>query len=82
MQFGEQALDLRDHTQSLAERIAANAPLSVRAAKRTAYLSAQYPMSEAYRLAEEIWEPVYLSEDAQEGPRAFREKRAPEWKGR
>lgn len=77
-----QAPDLRDHTQSLAERIAANAPLSVRAAKRTAYLSAQYPMSEAYRLAEEIWEPVYLSEDAQEGPRAFREKRAPEWKGR
>ncbi len=76
------ACDLRDHVQSLAERIARNAPLSVRAAKATAYLSAQHPMSEAYRLAEEIWEPVYLSEDAQEGPRAFREKRAPVWKGR
>jgi enoyl-CoA hydratase/carnithine racemase len=74
--------ELRDHVQSLAERIAANAPLSVRAAKATAYLSAEHPLSEAYRLAEEIWEPVYLSEDAQEGPRAFREKRAPVWKGR
>jgi enoyl-CoA hydratase/carnithine racemase len=77
-----QAPDLRDHVQSLAERIARNAPLSVLAAKRTAYLSAHHPLGEAYRLAEEIWEPVYRSEDAQEGPRAFREKRAPVWKGR
>ncbi len=77
-----QAADLRDHTQSLAARIAANAPLSVRAAKRTAYLSAQLPRDEAYARAEEIWEPVYLSADAQEGPAAFREKRSPVWKGR
>lgn len=73
--------DLRAHVQGLAGRIAANAPLSVRAAKATAYLSAHHPLVEAYRLAEEIWRPVYLSEDAQEGPRAFREKRAPVWRG-
>jgi hypothetical protein len=36
---------------------------------------------EAFELSAEIWEPVYLSEDAQEGPRAFREKRAPRWSG-
>ncbi|WP_308259036.1 enoyl-CoA hydratase/isomerase family protein [Pseudonocardia sp. H11422] len=77
-----QAPDLRDHVQTLAERIAANAPLSVLAAKRTAYLSARYPIGEAYDRAEEIWEPVYESEDAQEGPTAFREKRTPVWKGR
>ncbi|MHA6796253.1 enoyl-CoA hydratase/isomerase family protein [Pseudonocardia bannensis] len=77
-----QAPDLRDHVQTLAERIAANAPLSVLAAKQTAYLSARYPIGEAYDRAEEIWEPVYLSEDAQEGPAAFREKRTPVWKGR
>ncbi|MBW0114802.1 enoyl-CoA hydratase/isomerase family protein [Pseudonocardia abyssalis] len=73
--------DLRERTQRLAERIAANAPLSVLAAKRTAYLSATHPRAEAYDRAEEIWDPVYRSADAQEGPLAFREKRAPVWTG-
>lgn len=68
--------------QRLAERIAANAPLSVRAAKRTVRLVAELPLTEAYAEAERIWEPVYLSEDAQEGPAAFRDKRPPRWKGR
>ena len=51
------------------------------ASKRTVYLSAQHHLAAAYDLADEIWEPVYLSDDAQEGPTAFREKRAPQWKG-
>ncbi|MEU7815374.1 enoyl-CoA hydratase-related protein [Pseudonocardia sp. NPDC049154] len=74
--------ELRARTQELARRIAANAPLSVRAAKRTAYLSAECTRAEAYDRAEEIWAPVYRSEDAQEGPAAFRDKRTPVWKGR
>ena len=73
--------ELRAAAQALAERIAANAPLSVRAAKRTVYLSARMGLAEAYEEAERIWEPVYLSDDAQEGPAAFRDKRAPVWKG-
>jgi enoyl-CoA hydratase/carnithine racemase len=73
--------ELRERTQQLAERIAANAPLSVLAAKRTAYLSASHTRAEAYDRAEEIWAPVYLSKDAQEGPLSFREKRAPVWQG-
>ncbi|WP_428506735.1 enoyl-CoA hydratase/isomerase family protein [Pseudonocardia sp.] len=73
---------LRSHVQELAQRIAANAPLSVRAAKRTAYLSAECGRGEAYARAEEIWAPVYRSADAQEGPAAFRAKRAPVWTGR
>lgn len=73
---------LRSFTQDLARRIAGNAPLSVAAGKRTAYLSAEYPREQAYDRAEEIWAPVYRSEDAQEGPAAFRDKRTPVWKGK
>ena len=74
--------DLVEATQRLAERIAANAPLSVQAAKRTVRLVAELPLAEAYDEAERIWEPVYLSADAQEGPAAFRDKRPPRWEGR
>jgi enoyl-CoA hydratase/carnithine racemase len=70
--------ELRPRVQALAERIAANAPLSVLAAKRTAYLS----RPDVFDAAEEIWRPVYLSADAQEGPAAFRDKRQPVWTGR
>ena len=68
--------------QALAERIAANAPLSVAAAKRTAYLSRSLDMDAAFTEAERIWDPVYRSADAQEGPAAFRDKRTPVWTGR
>ncbi|HWJ10361.1 MAG TPA: enoyl-CoA hydratase-related protein [Nocardioides sp.] len=74
--------ELRDATQQLARRIADNAPLSVRAGKRTVRLIAELGLSEAYDEAERIWEPVYLSRDAQEGPAAFREKRQPVWEAR
>lgn len=73
---------LTETVRRLAERIAANAPLSVRAAKRTVRLVAELPLAQAYDEAERIWEPVYLSDDAQEGPAAFRDKRPPRWKGR
>jgi enoyl-CoA hydratase/carnithine racemase len=74
--------ELRSTAQALARRIAANAPLSVRAAKATVGLVAQLPLAQAYEEAERIWRPVYESADAQEGPAAFREKRAPVWRGR
>jgi enoyl-CoA hydratase/carnithine racemase len=74
--------DLRAQAQELAERIAGNAPLSVRAAKKTAYLSARLGLTEAFDAADRIWEPVYTSDDAQEGPAAFRDKRPPAWTGR
>jgi enoyl-CoA hydratase/carnithine racemase len=72
------AASLRERAQAMAERIAANAPLSVLAAKRTAYLS----RPDVFEEAERIWAPVYLSADAQEGPAAFRDKRQPVWTGR
>lgn len=72
------AAELRATAQAVAERIAANAPLSVLASKRTAYLS----RPDVFAEAEQIWEPVYHSADAQEGPAAFRDKRPPAWTGR
>jgi enoyl-CoA hydratase/carnithine racemase len=74
--------ELRDAAQAMARTIAANAPLSVRAAKSLVYLSAEHGWSRALDEADKLYEPVYLSEDAQEGPRSFQEKRAPVWKGR
>ena len=74
--------ELRSAAAGLALRIAANAPLSVLAGKQTVGLIASHPLAAAYEEAERIWEPVYLSEDAQEGPAAFRDKRQPQWKGR
>ncbi|HEY4851055.1 MAG TPA: enoyl-CoA hydratase-related protein [Streptosporangiaceae bacterium] len=73
--------ELREQTQQLARCIAGNAPLSVLAAKKTVRLAAEHPLSVALQEAERIWEPVYTSQDAQEGPAAFSEKRAPAWKG-
>jgi enoyl-CoA hydratase/carnithine racemase len=70
--------ELRATAQQLAETIAANAPLSVAAAKRTVYLS----QPDVYAQADAIWDPVYRSADAQEGPRAFRDGRTPDWQGR
>ncbi|MBD0323203.1 MAG: enoyl-CoA hydratase/isomerase family protein [Aldersonia sp.] len=74
--------ELLDRTNELVETIVANAPLSVRAGKATVYAAAHHTRDEAFAAAEKIWEPVYLSADAQEGPRAFAEKRTPVWQGR
>jgi enoyl-CoA hydratase/carnithine racemase len=73
---------LRDEAQAMAATIAANAPLSVRAAKQLVYVSAEHGWTAALDAADKLYEPVYLSEDGQEGPRAFKEKRAPRWQGR
>jgi len=76
------AAELRDAAQGMAAGIAANAPLSVRAAKQLVYLAAEQGRLAALDAADALYEPVYLSEDGQEGPRSFREKRVPRWKGR
>jgi enoyl-CoA hydratase/carnithine racemase len=73
---------LAEEARALAATIARNAPLSVRAAKRMVYAVAGRALDAALEEGDRIWEAVYLSDDAQEGPRAFREKRAPTWKGR
>lgn len=66
---------------ALAERIAANAPLTIRASRKMIALAAEMGRTAAWDVADALFEPVYRSPDALEGPRAFREHRAPRWQG-
>jgi enoyl-CoA hydratase len=66
---------------ALAAEILDGAPLSVRAARDTVLLSTEMGRSAALRAARHAAEHAYRSEDAQEGPKAFAEKRRPQWKG-
>jgi E-phenylitaconyl-CoA hydratase len=74
--------DLRQEALAMANAIAANGPLAVRAAKAAVWRGLDVPLEEGLRLEQLLAEPVRQSEDAQEGPRAFLEKRKPEFKGR
>ena len=68
--------------ETLALRLCKNGPLAVRCTKEVAYRSLQVPFSDAVRMGESLRRLVNASEDAREGPRAFREKREPQFKGR
>lgn len=73
---------VRARALQLAQRIADNAPLSVCAGKQTLHAAMALGSVAGFARAQEIFAPVYASEDAQEGPRAFAEKRKPVWTGR
>jgi enoyl-CoA hydratase len=73
---------LMDTALALAADILDGAPLSVRAARETVMLSTEMGRSAALAAARHASELCYHSEDAQEGPRAFAEKRSPRWTGR
>ena len=66
----------------LARRIAGNGPLAVQGTKRILAEGPGWPAEEAFARQWEVYAPIRASEDAQEGARAFTEKRAPVWRGR
>ncbi|MDB5801410.1 MAG: enoyl-CoA hydratase/isomerase family protein [Rhodocyclales bacterium] len=67
---------------ALAEEIIACAPLSVANARRMVREAMNNGVDAALAEGETLAAQLYASEDASEGPRAFKEKRKPVWKGR
>lgn len=74
--------ELMSTALALAKRINENGPLAVRAVKEAAYKGIQMPLNEALRFETLLLSKVRESEDAWEGPRAFAEKRKPNYKGK
>lgn len=74
--------ELDDVAMRLAQRIASNAPLALRAAKRVLRESPDWSQSEAFERQNLIAQPVLDSADAAEGALAFAEQRRPVWAGR
>ena len=76
------ATQLQEQAMQTARLIASNGPLAVRAAKSAVWRGLDMPLEEGLRVEQLLAEPVRQSEDAREGPRAFLEKREPEFKGK
>lgn len=71
-----------DAAMELAQRIVANGPLAVQAIMRTVRATEGMHEDEAFRFDAEQGMEVFASADAKEGPKAFLEKRTPQFQGR
>lgn len=70
-----------DVAMELAERVAKNAPLAVAASKQLIKATQGATEAEFWAIQAAMYTKVFMSNDAKEGPRAFAEKRPPEWTG-
>src|ERR1700761_2094528 len=66
----------------IADVIANNGPLAVQAILRSIRETEGLPENDAFKIDTQLGISVFLSEDAKEGPLAFKEKRAPQFKNR
>ena len=70
-----------DKAIELAESIAANGPLAVQGMIETIRRTEGMHEEEAFKVDAEVGSRVFASADAKEGPRAFAEKRSPQFRG-
>jgi enoyl-CoA hydratase len=75
------AEELQARAQQVAQNICAQAPLALQAIKRTALETHTLPWQDAFQYEMEQAGLVMMSKDAREGPRAFKEKRRPDFLG-
>jgi enoyl-CoA hydratase len=74
--------DALDHALELAAQLIRNGPLALDASKQIVRAAQDWSEEQAWARQGEAAAAVFQSEDAQEGARAFAEKREPVWKGR
>ena len=74
--------ELLPTAQRWAAEVLACAPLSVRGTKQAAYQGLAHPLEQAVIGEYDWWRRAEESQDRIEGPRAFAEKRTPQWTGR
>ncbi|MEQ9434256.1 enoyl-CoA hydratase-related protein [Hyphomonas sp.] len=68
--------------EEIAAKICKNGPLAVAGVKESVARSMAVSPEEALKIESEVADRLFLTEDAREGPRAFKEKREPVFKGR
>ena len=73
--------DLMPVAEKYASKICDNGPLAVRAIKETAMRSLGVSLDEGFLMESQTARRLFASEDAREGPRAFMEKRKPQFRG-
>ena len=73
---------LLEEANALARQIVDNAPLSIRFFKELAYRGLDMSEPALAALTRHLYDQLLRTEDSKEGPRAFAEKRQPQWKGR
>ncbi|MEE4348674.1 MAG: crotonase/enoyl-CoA hydratase family protein [Pacificimonas sp.] len=74
--------DPLEAAMDLARKINENGPLAVRVSKQIMTESRSWSEEERWNKQGKLMGPVFTSADAQEGPRAFAEKRKPNWTGK
>lgn len=70
---------LMEETMALAKKLAAKSPLALQMGKEAYYTMADMPLEKALQYSNEMFSELCTLKDAEEGVRAFLEKRPPKW---